>query len=263
MKELKIGKAQAIGHLVCLWLWAIENAENGDLTPFPESAIARAAEWNKRAHTFIDALVKCGWADKQDKTLKLHDWDDYTNLFQSQLESQKQKTKERVRRYREKKKQVCNAECNITSNGNNAINKEESNKPVTVTVTQCNAPTVPNLYIDVSNETSCPNSNSDVMKPKNETDNFDHDSEPYKLASELSRMMHENNASAKQQEERDLQRWAKTFDLTIRRDNRTAAQIWDVMRFSQQDSFWKVNILSADALRKQFDRLTLKMEQGK
>jgi hypothetical protein len=76
-------------------------------------------------------------------------------------------------------------------------------------------------------------------------------------------MIHQNNPSAKKQTENDLQRWAKTFDLTLRRDERTAEQTWTVMKFSQQDPFWKTNILSPDALRKQFDRLTLKMEECK
>lgn len=72
-------------------------------------------------------------------------------------------------------------------------------------------------------------------------------------------MIHDNNPAAKTQEERDLQRWAKAFDLMIRRDKREPKDIWALMEFSQQDTFWKTNILSPDALRKQFDRLTLKM----
>ena len=31
---LKIRTPQAVGHLCMLWLWAIDNAPDGDLTPF-------------------------------------------------------------------------------------------------------------------------------------------------------------------------------------------------------------------------------------
>ena len=41
--ELKIEKAHAIGLLACLWMWASQNAEDGDLTAFPVPAIEAAA----------------------------------------------------------------------------------------------------------------------------------------------------------------------------------------------------------------------------
>ena len=77
MQELHIGKAMAIGLLVCLWLWAIDNVEDGDLSPYPIQAIARAAEWEKKPQVFLDALLTCGWVDKKDKHLFLHNWDTY------------------------------------------------------------------------------------------------------------------------------------------------------------------------------------------
>lgn len=92
---------------------------------------------------------------------------------------------------------------------------------------------------------------------------FDHESNPYKLAVYLSSMIHNNNPAAKQQSESDLQRWARDFDLMIRRDKRTAHDIYDVMAWSQQDTFWKSNILSASKLREKYDQLSVKMKQGR
>ena len=78
------------------------------------------------------------------------------------------------------------------------------------------------------------------------------------LASELYGLILLNNPNAK---EPNLQTWAKTFDLMIRRDKgRTVENIRTVMNWSQGDSFWHTNILSPDTLRKKFDQLTMKMK---
>lgn len=44
----------------------------------------------------------------------------------------------------------------------------------------------------------------------------------------------------------------------MRRDNRTAAAIRELIEFSQTDPFWLKNILSMGTLRKKFDALTVK-----
>ena len=46
----------------------------------------------------------------------------------------------------------------------------------------------------------------------------------------------------------------------LRIENRLPADIEKVIKFSQQDDFWKLNILSADKLRKQYDKLFIKMK---
>ena len=44
-------------------------------------------------------------------------------------------------------------------------------------------------------------------------------------------------------------------------DNRTEAEITEVIRWATTDSFWQANILSAAALRRNFDKLQAKMMQ--
>jgi DnaJ-class molecular chaperone len=46
----------------------------------------------------------------------------------------------------------------------------------------------------------------------------------------------------------------------IRIDERAPEEIKNVIHFSQTDTFWLANILSADTLRKQYDKLILKMK---
>ena len=58
--------------------------------------------------------------------------------------------------------------------------------------------------------------------------------------------------------ERQMENWARTADLMLRRDGRTEQQISDLIRWVQHDDFWKTNVLSVDKLRQKFDQLEMK-----
>ena len=61
--------------------------------------------------------------------------------------------------------------------------------------------------------------------------------------------------------EATITRWAKDISLMLRRDARDIGQIEEVIIWSQKDNFWYTNILSAEKLRKQFDKLVLDMQK--
>ena len=132
-EELKISSAVvdpnmvAVGILIGLWTWAIQNAYDGDLSECSARTIANACQWKKKPETLVAALKKAGWLDDD---MRLHDWEEYAVLLIDQEENRKAKTRDRVNRYRSKKAASCNvtqcATCNVTD-------------------TLCNAPTVPNL----------------------------------------------------------------------------------------------------------------------
>ena len=132
-EELKISSAVvdpnmvAVGILIGLWTWAIQNAYDGDLSECSARTIANACQWKKKPETLVAALKKTGWLDAD---MRLHDWEEYAVLLIDQEENRKAKTRDRVNRYRSKKAASCNvtqcATCNVTD-------------------TICNAPTVPNL----------------------------------------------------------------------------------------------------------------------
>ena len=132
-EELKISSAVvdpnmvAVGILIGLWTWAIQNAYDGDLSECSARTIANACQWKKKPETLVTALKKTGWLDAD---MRLHDWEEYAVLLIDQEENRKAKTRDRVNRYRSKKA----ASCNVTQCA-----------PCNVTYTQCNAPTVPNL----------------------------------------------------------------------------------------------------------------------
>ena len=90
----------AVGLLVSLWTWAIQNAYNGDLSGCSPRAIAEACLWRKKPETLVKALQKAGFLDAD---MKLHDWEEYACLLVEQEENRRAKTRERVRKHREKK----------------------------------------------------------------------------------------------------------------------------------------------------------------
>jgi hypothetical protein len=51
--------------------------------------------------------------------------------------------------------------------------------------------------------------------------------------------------------------WIETTDRMIRLDGRTPTQIENAIKWCQADDFWRANILSPNALRRQYDRLRL------
>jgi hypothetical protein len=60
-RRLDIGLHETVGLLICLWWWAIDEAEDGDLTRFSDQDIADGADWQGDADELIAALVDAGF----------------------------------------------------------------------------------------------------------------------------------------------------------------------------------------------------------
>lgn len=114
--------------LVSLWLWASQNATNGDLSGCSDRAIAEAAEYKRKPAAFVNALIKTKWLDAD---RKLHDWEEYATLLNDCAEQQKQKTRERVKRHRDRKRAAANAEVTPDCNGDCNATDTLSNAPTT------------------------------------------------------------------------------------------------------------------------------------
>ncbi len=80
---LDISIAQAVGHLHLLWWWAIDYAQDGDLSGYEAEDIAEAAAWDGDAGEFVEAMVAArgssglGFLEDNGKGLLIHDWYDY------------------------------------------------------------------------------------------------------------------------------------------------------------------------------------------
>ena len=78
--SLDCSLAAAIGHLVCLWAWAVEHIDrDGCLGTIPARMIARQVAWEGDPDQFETALADAGFLDPA--TRCLHDWQDYTEEF--------------------------------------------------------------------------------------------------------------------------------------------------------------------------------------
>lgn len=90
---LNLSKIQMVGTLVCLWLWALDNAQDGSLAGISEKTIARVCEYpEKKAAKLVSALTETGWLDKSGDTLVIHDWYDYAGkLMERRLKDKERK----------------------------------------------------------------------------------------------------------------------------------------------------------------------------
>lgn len=95
-------------------------------------------------------------------------------------------------------------------------------------------------------------------KEKKSNTKFNYEPEHMELAELLYDEILKNNPNHKKP---DLESWANSFRLTMERDKRTFENLKIIIQWCQSDSFWYTNILSADKLRKQYDQLSIKMEQ--
>lgn len=91
---------------------------------------------------------------------------------------------------------------------------------------------------------------------KNQGITYSPNSDEFRLAKLLFGLIREWKPNYR---EPDLQKWAVHIDRLIRLDERTPAEVERVIRWSQQDEFWRGNILSAEKLRNQTDTLEAKM----
>lgn len=93
--------AVAVGILVSLWTWAVQNAYDGDISRCSVRGIADACTWKKKPEALVKALRAAGWLDDD---MRLHDWEEYAVLLMDAEDEKRVKTKERVKRYRQKKR---------------------------------------------------------------------------------------------------------------------------------------------------------------
>lgn len=154
---LKIKTPQAVGHMVMLWLWAIDNAPDGKLDALDAEDIAEAAEWGGDPKRFLSALEGAGFIDRGDG-LSIHDWGQFAGFLADKREVKKQQDRDRQKRYRDR---VKSQKETVTE----ALPVTERNASVTrdgdVTQPLRNAPnltlpnlTLPNGDVDVTCEDS-------------------------------------------------------------------------------------------------------------
>ncbi len=129
-RGLGITRVQMVGHLHYLWWWALDFAEDGDLSDIDPADIAEEAMWDDDPDQFIAVLVETGFLTND---RHINDWDDYTGRLVAQRES----NRERQRRHRDKAKIAETTPTSVTS--------QQPEGLVTVTSPLGHGATVPNL----------------------------------------------------------------------------------------------------------------------
>lgn len=72
-RYLGCSRAHAVGHLVCLWSWAMIHAPGGDLSHLEADDIADLSGWDGDADLFMSSLERAGLVDAQ----QLHEWEEH------------------------------------------------------------------------------------------------------------------------------------------------------------------------------------------
>jgi len=109
-RALDIPPVHVIGHLHALWHWALDLADDGDLSKFDADDLAIGAEWEGDPQQFVDALVDCGfgggpgflerdgaYGDPEDGltgALVLHDWWAYAGKLVSRRQRDRKRKSE-------------------------------------------------------------------------------------------------------------------------------------------------------------------------
>ncbi|HEX2867828.1 MAG TPA: hypothetical protein VHO03_12340 [Ignavibacteriales bacterium] len=97
-------------------------------------------------------------------------------------------------------------------------------------------------------------------KVKNVKKEYSPDSIEFRLSGYLFSLIKKRSGKYKPP---DFNKWGIHIERMIKIDNRTPQEIAEVIKWSQEDPFWQNNILSTETLRKQFDKLYLKMNGTK
>lgn len=96
--DLGVEPVTMLGMLVSLWLWSLDNVQDGVFNGISNRSIARAAKWpEKKADKLVSALISNGWIDKDEGSLSIHDWGEYTGrLMDKRAEEAERKRKKRA-----------------------------------------------------------------------------------------------------------------------------------------------------------------------
>ena len=113
-KILKIKTPQAIGHLCLLWLWALDNAEDGDLSIFSDDEVSEVSGWTGKPETFVAALIEAGFLDED---RHIHHWEEYAGALIDKREVTREQNKIRQQARRDKIKNSRDRHASVTRDG--------------------------------------------------------------------------------------------------------------------------------------------------
>ena len=81
-KEIGCSRNEAIGILITLWLWGIDNSDMDGMIPSADKSdiaevLRPGISEDLDPELIVGKLIECGWIDEQDNGLYLHDWGEW------------------------------------------------------------------------------------------------------------------------------------------------------------------------------------------
>ena len=101
----------AVGLLHCLWWWTLDYAPDGDLSRFTDEDIAVACAWDDAPEDIVRHLVECGFLDRSDAELTVHDWWEYGESLLLQRQAHRDRSKTQYERSKEHSSDSMRADC--------------------------------------------------------------------------------------------------------------------------------------------------------
>jgi DnaD/phage-associated family protein len=129
-KKIGCSQKEALGILVSLWLWGINNAtKDGELKSSNKNdikdALSIGLSGGLSPDKVVDCLIECHWIDCFDGKYILHDWDIWQEQWYKAIERRNYDT----RRKREERKKKSNA-CPQDSPSENPVQPSPSPSPI-------------------------------------------------------------------------------------------------------------------------------------
>lgn len=91
---LNVEPVKLMGMLISLWLWALDNAPDGNLSGISEKTIARVMYYpEKKAASLVKTLVAENWLEQKDGVLAIHDWSEYAGRLMERREKDRARKK--------------------------------------------------------------------------------------------------------------------------------------------------------------------------
>lgn len=138
VRRLNISTPLAVGHLHCLWWWALDFAQDGEISQYDAFDIADACQWQGDPEQLFESLIDAGFIDVADDKRFLHDWYDYAG----KLIEIRRKDAERKRNSRGNPKMSSGHPADIqrTSDGVRAESIRDLNQDLNTTTTTSGDP---------------------------------------------------------------------------------------------------------------------------
>jgi hypothetical protein len=99
-RRLGIPQARAIGHVLGVLWWCVENTEDGHLETRDPRILASAGLWEGDPEVFVQALIQTGWIALTEKGFQVCRWEDYAGpVIERRLENHRRQVRARARKH--------------------------------------------------------------------------------------------------------------------------------------------------------------------